>query len=325
MLRYLAKRLLGTVAVFLTVATLVFLMMHAAPGSSVGFHVGVNPTEAEIERVRSELGLDKPLPAQYGIYMANLLQGDLGQSMLNDRSVGELLMSRAGPTLELGIVSAIVVVLAAMLLGIVAAIRRGTVWDGLIRVTTVVGISVPNFWLGLMLLLVFGTYLGGDVLPAGGWVAFPEDPLAHIAHLILPAFVLGLGSLAIVARTLRASMLDVLQRDYVRFAHAMGMPRRRLLRSVALPNAVLPTTTVIGLLVGFLVSGSVIVETVFRVPGVGFLMVDSFRKEDIPVGVGAALFTAVVYLIMNLLVDLAYAYLNPRIREQFRTGGRPAS
>lgn len=324
MLQYLIKRLVGTAAVFFAVATLVFLMMQAAPGSAVAYHVGVNPTQAEIDRVTSELGLDRPMLVQYGIFMGNMLRGDLGQSMLNGRPVMDLLISRAGPTLELGIVTAVLVVLIAILLGIVAARKRGTFWDGLIRVSTVVGISIPNFWLGLMLLMIFGTLLQG-VLPTGGWTPFLDDPVAHIKHLVLPSFVLGLGSLAIVARTLRASMLDVLQRDYVRFAHAMGMPGRKLVRRVALPNAVLPTTTVIGMLVGFLVSGSVIVETVFRIPGVGFLMVDSFRKEDIPVGVGAALFTALVYLIMNIVVDLAYAYLNPKIREQFRTGGRVAS
>ena len=199
--------------------------------------------------------------------------------------------------------------------------RRGKLGDVAIRVATVIGVSVPSFWLGLLLLMLFGLYLR-DLLPAGGWVPFSDDPVGNLAHLVLPASVLGLGTVALVSRTLQVSMRDTMQRDYVTFGRSAGLSERRVIRSLALPNAVVPTVTVVGLLVGVLISGAVIVETVFTIPGVGRLMVQSLRNQDIPVATGATLFLAAVFLALNTAVDVLYAWLDPRLRELYARPSR---
>lgn len=313
---YVVRRLVATVIVFWAVLTLVFMFIQLTPGNIVLLFTGTDATPEQRAEVMARLGLDQPLLVQYWRYLVNVLQGDLGQSNLSLTPVTELIADRAIPTLQLALSTGVAATLVAMVLGLIAAARYGGFLDGLIRVASVVAISIPNFWLGLLLLMVFGLYIT-DVLPAGGWIHFAENPAQNLLHLILPSFVLGLATIAIVTKTLRASMLDTLQRDYVTFARSMGLQERRVVGRVALPNAIIPTTTVIGLLVGFLVSGSVIVETVFTIPGVGQLMVDSFRKQDIPVAVGATLFTAVFFLVLNFAVDILYAYFNPKIRELY--------
>ena len=231
-----------------------------------------------------------------------------------------MLKERVPVTLELGLVTAFFATIIAVLLGLIASARPGGFRDGLIRVVTVVGISIPNFWFGLVLIMVFAIYIPG-ILPPGGWTPFTQDWVLNLKGLVLPGLVLSVGTIAVVARTLRASMLDALERDYVMFARSMGLRRHRVLGTVAFPNAMLPTTTVIGLLIGYLVSGSVIVETVFTIPGVGYLLVTALRTQDIPVAIGATLFVAAMFLFINLLVDISYAVLNPRIRELYLRRG----
>jgi peptide/nickel transport system permease protein len=231
-----------------------------------------------------------------------------------------LVLAAAPSTIELTLLAVFVSSLVAVGLGMAAASRRGGRRDTAIRVGTVIAISIPNFWLALLLVLLFGLWVPG-VFPSSGWVSLGSDPWQNLLHAALPAFVLGLPNLAIVTRTLRVSMLEALDSDYVRFGRSRGLGEPRLLRSLALPNAVIPTTTVIGLAVGLLISGTVIVENVFSIPGVGRLMVSSFQQKDYPVAIGATLFTAVAFIIVNLIVDMLYAVLNPRIKELYAGGG----
>lgn len=310
-LRFILRRLVTSAVVLWAVATLVFLLISLTPGNVAMIFGGLDARE---------LGLDQPLAVQYGRYVSNLLRGELGRSWLSGAEVIELVADRAGPTLELALVTAVLATSAGVAFGLYTTARRGRFGDVAIRVAAVVGVSVPSFWLGLLLLMVFGLYVP-NVLPAGGWVPFSEDPIANLLHLVLPSSVLGLTTVALVSRTLQVSMRDTLQRDYVTFGRSAGLPESRVMRHVALPNAVLPTATVIGLLVAVLISGTVIVETVFTIPGVGRLLVQSLRNQDIPVATGATLFLAMFFLLLNAVVDLLYAYLDPRLREIYARPG----
>ena len=303
--RFLVRRLITSVVVMWVVVTLVFLLVSLTPGNIAMIFGGIDARE---------LGLDQPPAAQYLRFLARLARGDLGHSWLNGNEVSRLIADRSIPTLQLALFTAVIATGIGIGLGFYSTAHRGGLREVAIRVATVTGLSVPSFWLGLLLLMVFGLYLP-DILPAGGWVPFGEDPLDNLLHLILPSSVLGLATVALVSRTLQVSMRDTLQRDYVTFGRSAGLPERAVLRHLAFPNAVVPTATVVGLLVGVLISGTVIVETVFTIPGVGRLMVLSLRSQDIPVATGAALFLAAFFLVLNAAVDVLYAWLDPRLRE----------
>ena len=310
--RFVARRFITSMLVLWAVMTLVFLLISQTPGNVAMIFGGLDARE---------LGLDQPLVVQYGRFMSSLARGDLGRSWLSGAEVSDLVADRAGPTLELALVTAVAATSIGLGLGLYSTARRGKLGDVAIRVATVIGVSVPSFWLGLLLLMLFGLYLR-DLLPAGGWVPFSDDPVGNLAHLVLPASVLGLATVALVSRTLQVSMRDTMQRDYVTFGRSAGLSERRVIRSLALPNAVVPTVTVVGLLVGVLISGAVIVETVFTIPGVGRLMVQSLRNQDIPVATGATLFLAAVFLALNAAVDVLYAWLDPRLRELYARPSR---
>ncbi|MCY4370208.1 MAG: ABC transporter permease [bacterium] len=303
--RFLVRRLITSAVVMWVVVTLIFLLVSLTPGNIAMIFGGIDARE---------LGLDQPLAVQYSRFLARLARGDLGQSWLNGTEVTDLIVDRSIPTLELALFTAVIATGIGLGLGFYSTARRGTLGEVAIRVATVTGMSVPSFWLGLLLLMVFGLYLP-DILPAGGWVPFGEDPLGNLLHLILPSSVLGLATVALVSRTLQVSMRDTLQRDYVTFGRSAGLRERAVLRHLAFPNAVVPAATVVGLLVGVLISGTVIVETVFTIPGVGRLMVLSLRNQDIPVATGATLFLAAFFLVLNTAVDVLYAWLDPRLRE----------
>lgn len=303
--RFLLRRLITSAVVMWVVVTLVFLMISLTPGNIAMIFGGID--------ARS-LDLDQPLAVQYGRFLARLARGDLGRSWLNGAEVTRLITHRSVPTLELALITAVIATGAGIALGFYSAARRGKLGEVAIRVAAVAGLSIPSFWLGLLLLMVFGLYLPG-FLPAGGWVPFGESPLDNLLHLILPSSVLGLATVALVSRTLQVSMRDTLQRDYITFGRSAGLTERSVLRHLAFPNALAPTATVVGLLVGVLISGTVIVETVFTVPGVGRLLVQSLRNQDIPVATGATLFLAAFFLVLNTVVDVLYAWLDPRLRE----------
>jgi peptide/nickel transport system permease protein len=321
--QYLIRRLIRSVVIFAAAATLIFLMVRLAPGEPARLYLGLEATPEAIAAKRAELGLDRPLIEQYGSFIGNLVQGDLGESARSQDSVWALVLERAPATVELALLAVLVSSVIAIGLGLASASKRDSLRDGAIRVGTVIGISIPNFWLALLLILLFGLYIPG-ILPPSGWVPFTENPAENLWHAVLPVFVLGLPNLAIVTRTLRVSMLEALERDYVTFGRSRGIGERRLRRAFALPNAVIPTTTVIGLAVGLLISGTVIVEEIFAIPGVGRLMVDSFQQKDYPVAIGATLFTAFAFVVVNFIVDVLYAVLNPRIKELYASGAAGA-
>ncbi|MFE0425943.1 ABC transporter permease [Streptomyces sp. NPDC058953] len=313
---HILRRAAAMAVVLLIVLTLVFFLMRMAPGSPAYLIVGADATEAEIAQVERELGLDQPLLVQYGTELGRILTGDLGDSIFTGDPVVHELMLRLPVTLELTAVSLAFWIPLALLAGRFAAAHRDTAADAAVRVAGNLSIAVPSFWLGALLILLFGLYLPG-VLPSSGWVGFGTDPLGHLRALVLPAFVLGLGTFGVTASTLRVSMLESVRTDYVRFGHAMGLSERRINHSLAFRNSLLPTTAVVGQLVGVMLSGSVLIENLFNLPGMGRLLVDGIRRQDYPLAVGATLALAVFFLLANLIVDILYAALNPRVRQKF--------
>ncbi|MFX0592522.1 ABC transporter permease [Melissospora conviva] len=322
MVRYLVRRLLGLTGVLVLVLTLVFFMLHASPGGPENAYLGNNPTPEKRAAVMAQLGLDQPLLTQYWHFVGSMFTFDFGNSLTTNRPVSEMLMQRIPITLELGLTSFALWTVVGLLAGAVAAARQGGFVDGLVRVGSVVALSVPSFWLGLVLVLTFGLYLTG-ILPSSGWVSFSEDPLGNLKSMVLPGFALGLASAAVIARTLRSSLIGELRADHVAFGRAMGLPERTILSRLALRNAVIPTLTVVGMTLGSFIGGAVLIENVFNVPGLGQLIVTSFMAQDYPVAIASTYWTAGLFLIVTLIVDLLYFAINPRIRAQFSaaTGG----
>ncbi|MDQ7910122.1 ABC transporter permease [Phytohabitans sp. ZYX-F-186] len=314
---YVVRRVIGSFVVLLAVATLVFVLVDFAPGDPARIYAGADATEEDVAAIRTLMGLDGSLPERYLTYLSNAITGDLGQSIFTGRDVLTEVVERAPATLELAIVALIVATPIGIALGRLAGARYGSKLDTAVRVGTLVSFSIPGFWLALLLLFLFGLYLPG-IVPTGGWVPLTEDPWGNVQHMILPVLVLALPYVAMIARTLRVSMLDALGRDYVMFARAMSLSPREVNGQVALPNAIIPTATVIGLALAYLIGGTVIVEVVFTIPGIGQLMIDSFEKQDFPLAIGCTLFIALFCVVLNLVVDLLYAVINPRVRELYR-------
>ncbi|WP_256839442.1 ABC transporter permease [Ornithinimicrobium faecis] len=317
MTRYVIRRLVGLAVVLVLVLTLVFVMLQKAPGGPENAYLGVNPTPERRAAVMAQLGLDQSLWVQYLRFVGSMFTFDFGNSLTTSRPVGEMLWQRLPVTLELGLVAFVVWTTVGLLLGAVAASRQGTAFDATVRVGSVIGLSVPSFWLGLVLVLTFGLYLPG-ILPSSGWVAFGEDSLGNLRSLVLPAFTLGIGSAAVIARTLRSSMISELGADHVTFGRAMGLSEGTLARHLALRNAIIPTLTVVGMMLGTFIGGAVLIENVFNVPGIGQLIVNSFLSNDYPVAIAGTFWTASIFLVTTLVVDLLYFAINPRIRAQFQ-------
>ncbi len=304
MLTYVARRVLVAVPTIFGVATVIFLLVRLLPGDPARTIAGVLASQADVERIRHQFGFDQPLYVQYVTYIVHLLTGDLGISTRTGAPVREEILTRLPYTLELAAISTVISVLLGVTLGMIAATRRGSPLDLMISALAVFGLSMPVYWLGLMLIILFSIQL--HAFPAAG----AQDPLGFV----LPSITLAMFSLALVARQARSAMLEVLGQDYVRTARAKGAPMRRVLAKHALRNALLPVMTVIGLQFGALIGGAVLTETVFIWPGVGRLLVDSIFSRDYAVVQGVVLMLAVGFIIVNLLVDLLYAYVDPRIR-----------
>ena len=319
MARYVGRRVAGLLLVLFLIATLVFVLLHYSPGSPIDNIGGITASDAQREALKAEYGLNRPVYLQYLTYLADLARGDLGTSIYNGVPVRDELLHRLPVTLELGLVTLLVWVVLGFVFGIIAGVRQGGVFDGSMRIGTVIGLSVPSFWLGIVCLLIFGIWFPG-ILPTGGWVPFTQNPYQNLVHLVLPAFVLGAGSCALIARTLRATLIETLDSDYVRFARARGVQERTVVGSIAVRNAVIPTATVVGIVLGVLFSGAVLIERIFNLPGIGAYTVDSFTKQDYPVAVGCALVIALVFLISNLIIDVALFSMSPRIRARFLSG-----
>lgn len=312
MTRYVLRRLVALIPVLLVVGVVVFSLVHLTPGDPAAVILGDNATPEQVRQLRHELGLDAPLYRQFVHWFGDAARLQFGQSLFLGRPVTRALLDRAQPTGLLTLYALVVATVIGVPAGIVAALRRNTLLDRALMMIAISGIAVPSFVLGILLILLFAVVL--HWLPAGGYVPLTTDPGKHFRTMVMPAFSLGFASAALLARIVRSSMLDVLREDYVRTAYAKGLRTRAVVVRHALRNALIPVVTVIGLSLGGLLSGAVVTETVFNLPGMGQLVVQSVLRRDFPVIQGAVMVTATVYLLVNLVVDVLYVYLDPRIR-----------
>ena len=304
MIRFLFKRLLEIIPILLLVSILIFMFVHMIPGDPARLVAGEDATLEDVELVRKELGLDKPLIEQYITYMGGLFQGDLGTSLKTKRPVTEEIGERFMPTFWLTVWSMAWAVVVGLIIGVVSATKRNKWQDYLGMFGAVSGLSLPSFWLGLMLIQVFAVMLG--------W--FPSGGMDSWKSYILPSFTLGMGVAAVVARFTRSSLMDVLKEDYIRTGRSKGLNERNVIWGHGLRNAMIPVVTMTGLQFGFLLGGSVVIETVFSWPGLGKLLIDSVAYRDYPVIQAEMLIFALEFILINLIVDLLYGVLNPQIR-----------
>jgi peptide/nickel transport system permease protein len=310
--KFILSRLVGMLAVLALVAVLVFVLTRAASGDPVSVLLGDQATAADIERVKKDYGLDKPVPVQFGYWLREVLHGNLGQSIFLQRPVTQALAERAEPTALLALMAVAIAAGIGIPCGIVSAVYRGRLVDQVFTGVAMLGASIPSFWLGLVLIQMFAVSLGW--FPVSGYGA-PDASLAERLHaLILPASVLGLLNSALITRFTRASMLDVLGEDYVRTARSKGLSETTVVLKHALRNALVPIVTVLGLTVALMIGGAVVTETVFGLPGVGNLVVGAVLRRDYPVIQGALLVVAAIYVVINFSIDLLYALVDPRVK-----------
>jgi peptide/nickel transport system permease protein len=312
MLAYIARRLVATVLVMGLVGVFVFLLLHLSPGDPAAIIAGDNASPDQIAAIRQRLGLDDPLPVQFVRWLGAVLNGDLGISIFSNEPVLKLIGQRIEPTLSLALTTITVAVTLAVTFGVIAAWKAGSLIDRTLMVISVLGFSVPVFVVGYVLIYVFAITLRW--LPVQGYAPIGEGVGPWIERLVMPSIALGLAYVALIARITRASMLDVLAEDYIRTAKAKGVATHSMLLKHALKNAGVPIITVIGIGVALLIGGVVITETVFNIPGVGRLVVDAISKRDYPIIQGVILLFSGVYVLVNLMVDLTYTLLDPRIR-----------
>lgn len=309
---YLLRRALAIIPVMLVVATVSFVLIRLAPGDPASVLAGPDATTEDLVQLRTALGLDQPLPVQLMKWYARLAQGDLGQSIFLRRPVVQAVVERLEPTLLLTLWGTVLSILIGVPAGIVSARYHNTAVDQSFMALALLGLSIPNFLLGLVMILVFGVWLGW--LPVSGYVPLDEGVWRNLRSLLMPAVSLGLVQSALVARITRSSMLDVLREQYILSGRAKGLSERAVVYKHALKNAIIPTLTVIGITVALLIGGAVVIETVFNIPGVGRLIISAVLRRDYPVVQGVVLLIAVTYTLINLLVDLAYLVIDPRIR-----------
>jgi peptide/nickel transport system permease protein len=312
MLAFIIRRLLSTVVVMAIVAIFIFLLLHLSPGDPAAIIVGDNATPAQIDAVRKQLGLDDPLAVQFVRWVGGVLTGDLGVSIFSHEPVNKLIGQRIEPTVSLALTTLLLAVVFAVSFGVLAAWKVGTWVDRFVMVLSVLSFSIPVFVVGYLLIYVFSIKLGW--LPVQGYAPLGDGVLVWARHLVLPSIALGLAYVALIARITRTAMLDVLSEDYIRTARAKGVATGPVLMKHALKNAGVPIVTVIGIGVALLIGGVVITETVFNIPGVGRLVVDAISQRDYPIIQGVTLLFSGIYVIVNLLVDLSYTLLDPRIR-----------
>ncbi|MHA6627237.1 ABC transporter permease [Pseudonocardia sichuanensis] len=312
MLKFFVLRVLSTLPVLVLVTFVVFGLVLLIPGDPAATIAGPDATVAEVAAVRERLGLDRPVLVQYWDWVTGALAGDLGTSLYTSRPVATSIGDGLPVTISLAATALLISLLIAVPTAIVSALRRGTWIDRVATVGSSLGIALPSFWLGLVFVLVFSLALGW--LPATGYVPLDEDPAAWLRHILLPALTLGIASAAESARQLRGSIIGVLQQDYVRTARAKGLRERMVIGKHVLKNASVPLVTVLGLQITALLGGAVLVEQVFGVPGLGLVAIGAVTTRDVPVIQGIVLVAVVVAMVCNLLVDLTYGYLNPKVR-----------
>ena len=312
MLEYLFRRLATIVPTLVFVSMLIFGLQQLLPGDPAMILAGEDQDPALIAHLRAKLHLDEPLPVRYAYWIGGVLQGDLGESVRTQQPVLDLIVQKLPVTIELALLAMAVALLIGIPAGIVAAVGRDTPWDYGATVFALWGLSTPNFWLGILMILLFSVQLGW--LPASGYVSPAEDLRANLAAMLMPAFVLGNGIAAVLMRHMRSAMLQVLSADYVRTARAKGLSERVVVLRHALRNALTPVITLGALELGTLLSGAVLTEQVFTIPGFGKLIIDAVFNRDYAVVQGVVLVTATAYIVLNLLADLAYFAVNPRLR-----------
>lgn len=309
---YILKRLLSLIPVLFVVAVVVFLIIHITPGDPASVMLGPEASPREVAELREELGLNLPLYQQFTSWLAGVVQGDFGWSIFMNEPVLQSFFSHLGPTLSLAIFAQLLAVVLAIPFGVIAAKRRGTIIDQTFMGGSLIGISVPSFLLGLLLILLFAVQLRW--LPVAGYKPLNAGFLLHIRYLILPAIALGAMQAALIARMTRSSMLDILNANYIKTARSKGLREKIIIYKHALRNAFIPILTVIGQTFGTLVAGAAVVETVFNIPGIGQLIVNSVERRDFAVIQGTILLVAISYVLINLVVDLLYGVIDPRVR-----------
>jgi peptide/nickel transport system permease protein len=310
---YILRRLVGSALVMLAVAALVFFMIRLVPGDPVAAMLADAGSEEAREALTRKLGLDQPLAVQFWKWFTNLLQGDLGVSIFgNNQPVSTILLEALPRTLSLAFLSFVIALVIAIPAGILSATRRNTATDATVSLFAFLGLSMPDFWLAILLIIVFAANL--QWLPAIGYVPLSEGVWPWLSHLILPSIAIGTGFSAIIARMIRSSMLEVLRADYMRTAASKGLPMRVQMLRHAFPNALIPVVTVIGIAFALLISGAVVVENVFAIKGLGRVLIQGIQNRDYPVVQGAVLVVSAFFVLSNLVVDLLYAVIDPRIR-----------
>ena len=315
MSQFLGKRLLALIPTLLGVSIIVFVVMHLIPGDTISAMIGTQYklTEAQAEALRAYFGLDKPLFQQYINWITAALRGDFGYSVRSGEPVLLEILDRFPVTLELTIFSLLIAVVLGIPIGVLSAIRQNSIIDLFGRFFALIGLSMPNFWLGTLIILILSRYFG--IMPnAGNYTEFFVAPLENLKQMIFPAITLGFAFTASVMRTTRSAMLEVMRQDYVRTAESKGLSRRKVVVNHSLVNALIPVITIIGIEFGYLLGGAVIVEDVFALPGIGRLLLNGIQQRDYAVVQGTVLFIALNFVLINLLADVIYAYVDPRIR-----------
>lgn len=310
---YVVRRILQSLIVLILVSFIAFSFLHLLPGDAAVVILGGEATQEEIESLREELGLDKPLWVQYARWSANALQGDLGQSIFHRESVTSVIANRLPPTVFLGSLALALAILISIPAGIISAIRRSHFIDSIITIGANLGMATPIFWLGILGIYFISLRLGW--LPVMGYTSPFDDFGMSIRQAVLPVICLTVMPLATLTRQVRSSMLEVVRQDYIRTARSKGLKERTIIAKHALKNAIIPVVTLLGLQVRYLVGGSILVETIFNVPGMGRLMVSSIFDKDFPLVQGGVLIIAIAVILANLIIDLSYGYIDPRIRD----------
>jgi peptide/nickel transport system permease protein len=309
---YVVRRLVSMIPVLLIVGVVIFFLIHLTPGDPAAVILGSSATHEQVVALRHELGLDAPLFTQFFMWAGRVVTGHLGESIYSHQPVGQVLAAHLAPTISLTAIAFVLGIVIAVPTALLAVWKRNTLLDSAFMSVSILGVSIPNFWLALVLILVVAVQL--KLLPVSGYVPIEQGLWPWFSHLLLPAFVLAVQQAALTARMLRDGMLEVIHQDYIRTARAKGLGERPVLAKHAFLNAMVPTITVVGVSLAKLLGGAVVTEQIFVVPGLGNLLVDSIGRRDFPVIQGVILLVALIYLGVNLLVDVAYGLLDPRIR-----------
>ena len=312
MVAYIIRRLLLLIPVLLIVGVIVFTLMHLTPGDPASVMLGRDATQEQKDALRERLGLNEPIPIQFINWFGSAIRLDFGDSLFLGMPVTEALLARAEPTILLAFYSLTLAIFLAIPAGVIAGIRANSLLDRVLMVVSISGVAIPSFFFGILLILLFAVVLGW--LPSGGYVDIGEDPIEHFKYMLLPTLTLGFSAAGLLARLVRSTMLDVLNEDYVRTAYSKGLAERHVVILHAFRNALIPILTVVGVTLAGMLGGAVVIENVFNIPGLGRLLVQSVTRRDIPVVQGAVMTVAAIEVLVMLLIDLLYVYVDPRIR-----------